>query len=66
MRFGHSDHAKDMVQTMISTNVMISAATRLPPPATLHMPPGACRLAPATQQVSGSSAQEHIGEHIVK
>jgi len=60
MRSHHGGPAKDKVQTMISTNVMIStAATCLPPPTSQY-------LAPPTQQVSGSSTQEHRWEHIVK
>ena len=35
--------AKDKVQTMISTDIKISAG-RHPPPATRHIPPGALRL----------------------
>jgi hypothetical protein len=37
--------AKDMVQTMISTDVMILATIRHPPDATYLRPPGACNSA---------------------
>jgi hypothetical protein len=61
VRSRRSGRTKDKVQTMISTDVMISATIcRLAPATRLT------RLAPATQQVSGSSTQEHIWEHIVK
>jgi len=58
--------AKDKVQTTISTDVMISATIRHPLPATRHLPHASRCLAPATQQVSGSSTPEHTWEHIVK
>jgi len=41
-------------------------ATRHLPPTTRHSLPASWCLAPATQQVSGSSTQEHTWEHIVK
>jgi hypothetical protein len=52
-------HAKDKVQTMISTDVMISATIR-------HLPPASQCLAFANQGVSGSSMQERTWERIVK
>jgi len=89
VRFGRGGHAKDKVQTMMSTDVMSSATIRSLPPATCHLPPAtrhtptppAARqtlpavrhqphasrcIASATQQVSGSSMQEHTWEYIVK
>jgi hypothetical protein len=79
VRSCRSGRANDKVQTMISTDVMISATIRRPPPATCRTPhathharltlPATCHLphasrclAPATQQVSGSSTQEHTWE----
>jgi len=53
---------KNKVQTMISTDVMIlGTATPF-----CHPPPASWCLAPATEQVPGSSTQEHTWEHIVK
>jgi len=66
MRSWHGGRAKDKVQTMISTDVMISATICHPPLATRHPPPSSRCLAPATQQVSGSSTLEHTWKHIVK
>jgi len=46
VRCRHGGRAIDMVQTMISTNIIISAtAICFPPPATRHPVPGACNSA---------------------
>jgi len=60
LRSCRGGHAKDKVQTLILTDVMILAA--IP-----HLPHGSWCLASATQsEVSGSSMQERTWEHIVK
>ena len=59
LRPWYEGHAEDQVETMISTNVMISATICHPPAA--HR----CR-APATQEVSESSTPDHTWKHIVK
>jgi len=66
VRFFRTGRAKDKVQTMILTDVMISADIRRHPPTTRHQLHASLCLAPATQQVSGPSTQEHTWEHIVK
>jgi len=66
VRFGRGGHAKDKVQTIISTDVMISATIRRqspttghPLPATSLTPPGAWRL-----QLSKSLDRAHSSSAI--
>ena len=49
VRSCHGGRAKDKVQTMISTDVMISATICHPPPATRHPPPATRHPPPATR-----------------
>jgi len=80
VRFRLGGRAKDKVQTMISTDLMISATVHRPSSVTHHMPHATCQtlctirhpphaslcLASSTQQVSGSSMQQRTSEHIDK
>jgi len=80
LRSCHSGCPEDEVQTMILTDVMISATICCPPSAIYHTPHAARHTLPTlhhlphtsqcldstTQEVSWSSMQEYTWEHIVK
>jgi hypothetical protein len=61
-----SGHAKDMVETMILTNVMIAATKYHQPMVAGHMPPVFLVVVASTHNVSGSNTPEYPWKHIVK
>jgi len=59
-------YTRVMLQTIISTEIMISATINHPQHTSHYTLPASWCLVPATQQHSGSSTQEHTWEHIIK
>jgi len=64
VRSGHGGYAKDKVQTMISTDVMISATTCRQSPTTGHQPPATSLTPPGAWRVQLSKSLDRAHRSI--